>query len=186
MSDFSYLTGQFLLAMPNMGDPRFDHAAIAMCAHDADGAMGICIGAEHKNIRFHKLLSQFGIDPGLSEDVCVYIGGPVEPGRGFVLHSNDWSGQDSIKVADRWTLTSTIDILRAIAEGRGPTDWIVALGYAGWGGGQLEDELANHAWLTVAADLSIIFNQSTVSPWIRCLRRAGIDPRFLASGGGSA
>jgi len=128
-----FLTGQFLLALPGIGDPRFEHAVIAICAHDANGAIGIGLGATIAGLGLHDLLAQFSIDPGVAPDAPVHFGGPVEPRRGFVIHSNDWGGQDTINVAGRWSLSGTIDVLRAITEGTGPSCWLVALGYAGWG-----------------------------------------------------
>lgn len=130
-----FLTGQFLLALPGIGDPRFEHAVIAMCGHDMEGAIGIGIGATIGGLGLHDVLDQFDIEPGEAPDAPVHFGGPVEPRRGFVLHSTDWAGQDTIEVAGRWALSGTIDILKAIADGQGPSRWLVALGYAGWGRG---------------------------------------------------
>ncbi len=186
MNEPLYLTGQFLLAMPGMSDPRFDHAVIAMCAHDQHGAMGIGIGTEIGDLGLHEILEQFGIDVGVAPDCPITIGGPVEPGRGFVLHSKDWGGQDTIDVAGRWSLSGTIDILRAIAEGRGPSQWTIALGYAGWGEGQLDDELTRHGWLSVPGDSSLIFETPAEDRWASALAGAGIDPRYLVCDGGTA
>lgn len=186
MTDTAYLTGQFLLAMPGMPDPRFDRAVIAMCAHDSEGAMGIGIGSAIRDLRLHEILLQFKIDPGCAPDVPVNFGGPVEPGRGFVLHSKDWGGQDTIDVAGRWSLSGTIDILRAIAEGKGPSRWAIALGYAGWGAGQLDGEMARHGWLSVVATPELIFDTPACSRWERAMAGAGVDTRFLASEGGHA
>lgn len=181
-----YLTGDFLLAMPGMRDPRFDHAVIAMCAHDSQGAMGIGIGAAIGDLGLHEILDQFDIDVGVAPDAPVHFGGPVEPGRGFVLHSNDWGGQDTIDVAGRWSLSGTIDILRAIAEGRGPSRWMVALGYAGWSEGQLDAELTGEGWFNVHGDAALIFQTPACDRWQRAFQSAGIDPRLLASSVGQA
>lgn len=186
MNEACYLTGQFLLAMPGIGDPRFDHAVIAMCAHDAQGALGIGVGNEIGGMGFHDLLTQLDIDPGNVPDRAVNRGGPVEPGRGFVLHSRDWEGQDTVDVAGRWALSGTIDILRAIADGKGPRQWLPALGYAGWGEGQLDEEMTRHGWLTVETDASLMFEVPTSERWARGMAMAGIDPRFLSSQAGSA
>ncbi|OYY72353.1 YqgE/AlgH family protein [Sphingomonas sp. 28-63-12] len=186
MNGPSYLTGQFLLALPGMGDARFDHAVIAMCAHDSQGAMGVGIGARIDDLGLHEILEQFDIDVGEAPNAPVHFGGPVEPGRGFVLHSNDWGGQDTIGVAGRWSLSGTIDILRAIAQGRGPTRWVVALGYAGWGEGQLDRELTRHGWFSVEGDSGLIFDTPAETRWQRAFERAGIDPRLLASSTGQA
>jgi len=180
------LTGQFLLAMPGIGDPRFERAVIAMCAHDTEGALGIGIGATIEGLGLHDLLEQFEIDPGDVPDVPVHFGGPVEPRRGFVLHSADWSGQDTIDVAGRWQLSGTIDVLRAIAEGKGPSRWLVALGYAGWGEGQLETELTRHGWFNTPADLALLYDTDVYERWAEGFVGAGIDPRLLANSTGTA
>ena len=120
MEEPKYLSGQLLLAMPGIGDPRFEKAVIAMCVHDDSGALGIGLGRIVPRIGFHELLRQMGIEPGVAPDVPIHLGGPVEPQRGFLLHSTDWGGDESIQVGDRWCLTATLDILRAISEGGGP------------------------------------------------------------------
>ena len=134
----SYLVGQFLLAMPGIGDPRFEKAVVAMCVHDEAGALGIGLGELVPRLRLHDLLAQLDIPAGEAPNAPIHHGGPVEPQRGFILHTPDWGGQDSIEVAGRWVLSATLDVLRAIAEGKGPSRWVVALGYAGWGPGQLD------------------------------------------------
>lgn len=182
----TYLTGQFLLAMPGIDDPRFDHAVIALCAHDAEGAIGIGIGATIARLGLHTVLEQLGIEPGGAPDVAVHRGGPVEPRRGFVLHSLDWGGQDTIQVAGRWALSGTTDILKAIAAARGPSRWLVALGYAGWGAGQLDGEMARHGWFNVPGDLGLLYETAADERWARGFAAAGIDPRLLASRAGSA
>jgi putative transcriptional regulator len=186
MESAAYLTGQLLLALPGIGDPRFERAAIAMCAHDKNGAMGIGTGAIIADLGLHELLAQFGIEPGLAPDAPVHFGGPVEPQRGFVLHSSDWSGQDTVDVAGRWSLSGTIDVLRAIAEGKGPARWLVALGYAGWGAGQLEGELTRHGWFNAPADADLLFGSGATDRWENGFKRIGIDPRMLGSETGRA
>ena len=185
-SSSPYLTGQFLLAMPGIGDPRFEHAVIAVCAHDKGGAIGIGLGARIEGLGFHDLLSQLEIEPGDAPDVAVHFGGPVEPRRGFVVHSKDWGGQDTIDVAGRWALSGTTDVLRAIAAGTGPSHWLVALGYAGWGEGQLEEEMTRHGWFSTAADVDLIYATETRKRWTRGFETAGIDPRLLTAQGGTA
>lgn len=186
----SFLTGQFLLAMPGIGDPRFDRAVIAMCAHDAAGALGIGLGGIIAGLGLHELLAQCGIDPGGAPDALVHAGGPVEPRRGFVLHSADWGGQDTVEVAGqgalRWSLSGTLDVLRAIADGTGPRRWVVALGYAGWAEGQLDGEMRRHGWLNVAGDEALLFDTPAPARWPAGFAGAGIDPRLLASVGGTA
>ncbi|MFM9828214.1 MAG: YqgE/AlgH family protein [Sphingomonas sp.] len=186
MDCFRYLSGQLLLAMPGIGDPRFDRAVIAMCTHDDDGAMGVGIGAHINNLRLHELFGQFKIEPGDAPDAPIHFGGPVEPGRGFVLHSADWGGQDTIDVAGRWALSGTIDILRAIAEGKGPTKWIVSLGYAGWSAGQLDGEMTRHGWMNVNGDDGLLFDTPVGERWTRGFAAAGVDTRLLSANGGTA
>lgn len=181
-----FLTGQFLLAMPGIGDPRFEHAVIAMCAHDAEGALGIGIGDTIDGLGLHELLKQFDIEPGVAPDVAVHFGGPVEPRRGFVVHSTDWAGQDTIDVAGRWALSGTIDVLRAIADGNGPSRWLVALGYAGWGEGQLDEELTRHGWFNLPGDMALLYETEASARWELGFGQAGIDPRLLASSAGTA
>ena len=147
-----FLSGQFLLAMPGIGDPRFEKAVIAMCVHDEEGALGIGLGRVVPRLGFHDLLKQLDIEPGEAPNVPIHHGGPVEPQRGFILHTPDWGGGESVYVGERWVLSATIDILKAIAEGKGPTRWVAALGYAGWGPGQLEQELARHGWFATPGD----------------------------------
>ena len=181
-----FYSGQLLLALPGMGDPRFERAVIAMCAHDEEGALGIGIGATLPNIGLHTLLTQLEIDVGEAPDVPVHVGGPVEPQRGFILHSLDWGGEDSVQVGDKWALTGTLDILRAIAEGRGPSRWLSALGYAGWSPGQLDAEMTRHGWFTAEGDTEILFETEAADRWAASYRKAGVDPALLAHDAGHA
>lgn len=186
MNDPVYLSGQLLLALPGMGDPRFARAVIAMCAHDDDGALGIGVGRLVPRLRLHELLQQLDIDPGAAPDAPIHLGGPVEPQRGFVLHGLDWGGQDTLIVGGSWGLTSTLDVLRAIAEGRGPSRWLVALGYAGWGPDQLDEEMTGNAWFTTSAADSLLFDTDVEDRWSAAFASAGVDSRLLASGIGHA
>ncbi len=194
MTDARYLSGQLLLALPGMADPRFARAVIAMCVHDDEGALGIGIGHVLGNLTLHALLEQVDIAPGAAPDAPVHWGGPVEPSRGFVLHSDDWGGQDTIHVGGHavghggttWALTGTLDILRALAEGRGPGRWLVALGYAGWGAGQLDGEMTRHGWLTAPADECILFDTPHDARWNASLKASGIDSRLLSPVSGTA
>jgi putative transcriptional regulator len=181
-----FLSGQFLLAMPGMGDPRFEKAVIAMCVHDENGALGIGLGRIVPRIGFHELLRQLDIPPGVAPDVPIHAGGPVEPQRGFILHSLDWGGQESVQVGDRWTLTATLDILRAIAEGRGPTQWVAALGYAGWGAGQLEEEMWGNGWFATPGNDELLYECDVKSRWDSAFRSAGVDTRLLTADFGTA
>ena len=186
----TFLSGKLLLAMPGMSDPRFERAVIALCVHDENGAIGIGIGHKRAGIGFRGLLKQLEIDPAEAPDVAVHHGGPVEPGRGFVLHSTDWGGQDTLHVAgpkgELFAMTGTIDVLKAIAEGRGPSQWIAALGYAGWGEGQLDEEMTRHGWFAAEGDPAILFDTPTDERWAAAFKSEGIDPRLLASETGAA
>ncbi|WP_374247415.1 YqgE/AlgH family protein, partial [Zoogloea sp.] len=146
MTQEQYLSGRILLAMPGMFDPRFERSVNVICMHDENGALGIGIGHERDGVTFHEVLEELGIDPGVSPDCAVLHGGPVEPGRGFILHSTDWGGTDTLMVQPLCALSASMDILRAIAAGKGPSRWLMALGYAGWGAGQLEGEMRHHGW----------------------------------------
>ncbi len=181
-----FYVGNLLLAMPGMGDPNFDHAVIALCVHDEDGAMGIDIGSEMGGLGLRALLANFDLDGSRVPDTPVLRGGPVEPQRGFVLHSLDWGGQDMVQVDQLWGLSGSLDILKAIAEGRGPSRYLVALGYAGWGAGQLEGEMTRHGWFLTPADQRIVFDTPTRSRWSRAFAASGIDAAMLASAPGQA
>ena len=181
-----FLTGQLLLAMPGIGDPRFEKAVIAMCVHDEEGALGIGLGRIVPRIGFHDLLRQLEIDPGSAPDVPIHLGGPVEPQRGFILHSLDWGGEGSVQVSNRWVLTATLDILRAIAEGRGPSRWVAALGYAGWGAGQLEEEMCANGWFATPGTDELLYDADVDTRWSGAFLSAGIDTRLLASDFGTA
>lgn len=186
----SFLSGKLLLAMPGMADPRFERAVIAICIHDENGAIGVGIGNKRAGITFRGLLRQLDIEPGEAPDCAVHHGGPVEPGRGFVLHSTDWGGQDTIQVNDAggkiFAMTGTIDVLKAIAEGKGPSRWIAALGYAGWGEGQLDEEMTRHGWFASRCEPSILFETPTDERWAAAFKAEGIDPRLLTSETGAA
>lgn len=186
MIQTQFLTGQFLLAMPGIGDPRFDHAVIAMCAHDAAGAIGIGLGATIEGLTLHDLLDQFEIPRGVAPDAPIHFGGPVSVRRGFIVHSRDWAGQDTTDVAGRWALSGTLDVLRAIAEGRGPGQWVAALGYAGWDAGQLEGELTRPGWLNVTGSTELLYNVAADRRWAAGLEEAGVDPRLLVAQTGTA
>jgi putative transcriptional regulator len=190
----TFLSGKLLLAMPGMADPRFERAVIALCVHDENGAVGIGIGHKRAGIGFRALLRQLDIDPGQAPDHAVHHGGPVEPGRGFVLHSTDWGGQDTLhvngvvdgKMGEIFAMTGTIDVLKAIAAGTGPSQWIAALGYAGWGEGQLDEEMTRHGWFTAMGDPRILFDTPTDERWAAAFKAEGIDPRLLTSETGAA
>jgi putative transcriptional regulator len=190
MDEPRFLSGKLLLAMPGMADPRFERAVIALCVHDENGAVGIGIGHKRAGMRFRALLQQLDIDPGEAPDRAVHHGGPVEPGRGFVLHSTDWGGQDSLQVngpnGTTFSMTGTIDVLKAIAERKGPSQWIAALGYAGWGDGQLDEEMTRHGWFAADVSKKILFDTPTDERWAAAFKSEGVDPRLLSSETGAA
>lgn len=186
VTEGQYLSGRLLLAMPGMFDPRFDRTVSVMCVHDEHGALGIGIGRVRDGVTFHDVLKELGIDPGSVPDCPVHEGGPVEPGRGFVLHSADWGGSDTIEVHPLCALSASQEVLRAIAKGRGPTRWLMALGYAGWGAGQLENEMRHHGWYAAAPHPEILFDTPVDARWSATWRAEGIDPALLASETGRA
>lgn len=182
-----FLVGQLLLSMPGMSDPRFERAAIAMCVHDADGALGLMVNRVYDGVTVRKLMEQLDIDPGVTpEDAIVHAGGPVEPGRGFVLHTLDYNRDATLQVADIWGLTATLDILKAIAAGQGPRKWLMALGYTGWGEGQLDAELTRHGWMAAAGDRAILFDTPIDERWPRAFAMIGVDPGRLSPHAGRA
>ena len=186
MTEAHYLGGRLLLALPGMGDQRFDHAVIAMCVHDANGAFGLGLGHIRSGVTFHELLHELEIEPGLAPDCRIHHGGPVEPGRGFVLHSPDWISAETMPVPPLGALSASLDILRAIAAGQGPEKWVVALGYAGWGSGQLDGEMRRHGWHAAEGRPEIVFETPAEGRWAATWRAEGIDPALLTSQTGSA
>src|SRR5665213_344425 len=190
-----YLDGQMLIAMPAMNDERFARAVIYVCAHSSEGAMGIIVNHPAGNIRFPDLLVQLEVIPAAerielptqAEDVKVLKGGPVETGRGCVLHSADFFIENStLPIDEGICLTATLDILKAIATGGGPVSAILALGYAGWAPGQLENEIQQNGWLHCQADRELIFGTDTGAKYETALRKIGIDPGMLSSEAGHA
>ena len=184
----SSLNGRLLIAMPGIGDPRFERTVIYLCSHSAEGSMGLVINRRAEGVSFSQLMSQLEIEIGpYSQQGIVHFGGPVEMGRGFVLHSSDFHVEDStMRVDDDISLTATLDILRAMARGRGPRRSLIALGYAGWAPNQLEQELQRNGWLTCEADEEILFSRDDSAKWSRALAKLGVDPSLLSATGGSA
>lgn len=190
-----YLDGQLLVAMPAMADPRFARAVIYLCAHSSDGAMGIIINQHAPHISFRELLEQLNIASGEESirmpanltSMAVHVGGPVETGRGFVLHSADYYADEStLPIDEEVCLTATIDILRAMVRGSGPDQALLALGYAGWAPGQLENEIHANGWLHCPADAELIFDRDIEAKYHRALTRIGIDPSRLVNDSGHA
>ena len=185
--DGSYVTGQLLIAMPGMRDERFAKSVIYMCAHSEEGAMGLVLNQRLDSLTFAELISQLELDEKhLSRDVPVHFGGPVESGRGFVLHTSDYQQDATLEVINGVALTATVEILKAIAQGKGPQKSLLALGYAGWGPGQLDMEIRANGWLQVPSDSEIIFDIEPDTKWERAIQRLGIDPRMLSDDVGHA
>jgi len=183
------LDGQLLIAMPGMNDPRFKKTVIYICSHSNEGAMGIVINRPHKGLKFSELLSQLNIAPDTNapRKIEVLSGGPVEQARGFVLHTKDYFTEGAtLKVDPGLSLTATTDVLRALAKGEGPAKALFALGYAGWGAGQLEQELIDNAWITCDSDADLIFDQDHNGKYSAALNKLGIDPGLLSSEAGHA
>jgi len=182
-----YLTGQLLIAMPAMQDPRFARSVVCMCVHSAEGAMGLVLNRPITDLTFDALLAQLKVGPvPPARRVRLSSGGPVETGRGFVLHTPDWRGEGSVAVSADFSMTASIEILKAIAEGGGPSEGCLALGYAGWGPGQLESEIQENAWLSVAADRALLFDAAPEQMWQAALARLGVRPSALSAVAGRA
>src|SRR6267154_623606 len=183
----SFLEGKLLIAMPGMGDERFIQTVIYICAHSSKGAMGIVINKPIPGLSFGELMKQLQIETQPAIEFPVLYGGPVETGRGFVLHSGDYEGSDStLPVSEDISLTATLDILRALAEGRGPKQALFALGYAGWAPGQVETEFQRNGWLHCKADPSLVFGVDPEAKWRTALQRLGIGPSGLVADAGRA
>lgn len=191
LSEMASLTGKLLIATPAMPDPRFAHAVVFLCAQSADGTMGLIINKPLPDLTIHKLaqhlqLADGGNNSGLADggsatDGPIHFGGPVETGRGFVLHSPDYFSADgSIQVIDGIVLTTSSDVLAGLVRGQGPVNAIAALGYAGWGPNQLEEELHAGGWLLVEADQDLLFTTPDGQKWDKALRKIGVDPRLLS------
>ncbi|SHE72876.1 putative transcriptional regulator [Kaistia soli DSM 19436] len=191
----SYLDGQFLIAMPSMQDDRFARSVIYLCAHSDEGAMGIVVNQAVPQIDFADLLIQLDIIaegpeirlPRAASRMIVQRGGPVETGRGFVLHSADYFVENStLPIDDNICLTATLDVLKAIASGAGPENAMLALGYAGWGAGQLEQEIQANGWLSLEGDMDLIFDTDLDGKYGRALSLLGIEPAMLSTDAGHA
>ncbi|WP_299676192.1 YqgE/AlgH family protein [uncultured Roseobacter sp.] len=182
------LTGALLVAMPSMGDPRFERAVILMCAYSDKGAMGLILNKPSSDVRMSDVLDQLEIAPSdKAARMPVHFGGPVETGRGFVLHSDDYeSSLHTLRVQGGFGMTATLDILEEIARDRGPDKALMMLGYAGWGPGQLEGEIARNGWLTADASPELVFDVGAEDKWSEALVSLGIDPLGLSSAAGRA
>ena len=182
-----FLTGQLLIAMPAMLDERFTQTVIYLCAHTPDGAMGLVLNRPVTKPTFVELLRELKINPvPPARQVRLFAGGPVDDGRGFVLHTADWVSEGSLRVDDAVALTASLDVLQAIANGAGPRECLLALGYAGWGPGQLDREMQDNAWLSVPADETLVFDADHATKWRRALAKLHVDPSLLSHAAGHA
>jgi putative transcriptional regulator len=188
LSDASgYLTGHVLVAMPQMEDPRFSRSVVYICTHTPDGAMGLVVNKLVDSVTFPDLLEQLDLTSNAENDnIHVHFGGPVETGRGFVLHSADYIQDATLVINDEVALTATVDILKAMADGNGPNSSLLALGYAGWAPGQLDQEIQANGWLTVPADDDLIFGSKLESRWELAMAKMGIDFSKLSGAAGHA
>ncbi|GLS85724.1 UPF0301 protein [Cypionkella aquatica] len=182
------LCGKLLVAMPGMGDSRFEHSVILVCAHTPEGAMGLIINKTLPDMSFSGLLEHLKIPLGEdSRKIAVHFGGPVERGRGFVLHSPDYiGGPATLQIEGGYGMTATLDVLEAMAQGQGPDKALLALGYSGWGPGQLEAEITRNDWLTVDPSAALIFAEDASTKWSAALRGMGIEPLSLSATSGRA
>lgn len=182
------LTGKLLIAMPDMGDERFTRSLVYVCAHSPEGAMGLIVNKLAQDLEFGDLLEQLDIPPTNADNaIRVHIGGPVEVGRGFVLHTRDYdSDGTTLEVDDNIAMTATLDILEDISSGAGPEKCLLALGYAGWAPGQLEAELQRNGWLICDAPPGLVFGADNDAKWVAALGVLGVDPLLLSSTGGTA
>ena len=183
----TYLTGSLLISMPQMLDDRFTRSVVYICAHTSDGAMGLIINKIVESVSFPELLDQLNIDTSATnKGIRVHFGGPVETGRGFVLHSADYVQDATLVIDDSVALTATVDILKSIAEGDGPDKSILALGYAGWAPGQLDQEIQANGWLSVPADNDLVFGVDPDTKWEKSMGKIGIDFNMLSGDTGHA
>ena len=182
-----YLTGQLLIAMPAMEDERFARSVILVCAHTDEGAMGIVLNRPLEKLTFESLLKQLDVEPTPpARQIRLCEGGPVDHGRGFVLHSSDWTGDGSLQVADDLALTASLDVLQEIAGGGGPRHGLLALGYASWGPGQLDQELQENVWLTAPTEHDVLFDTEYETKWRRAMAILHVDPILLSGVAGRA
>jgi putative transcriptional regulator len=184
----SSLTGQLLVAMPQMQDPRFARSIVYLCAHSDDaGALGIVVNKTFDALTISELYAHLNIEAArLNRPQPVHFGGPCDPGRGFVLHSADYRDDGTLDIGDDFAMTATLDILRAIGKGEGPRQSLLALGYAGWAPGQLDAEIQANGWLSVAADAALVFDDEQDGKWQRAMAKIGVNPEMLSMLSGDA
>ncbi len=187
IEDDGRLTGQLLIAMPTMADPRFAQSVIYLCAHTEDGAMGLVLNRPLVSPTFEDLLKQLDVAPTPpARQIALCDGGPVDGARGFVLHTADWTSNGSLQVNDGVALTASLDVLKAIAAGEGPRAGLLALGYASWGAGQLDQEIQANAWLSVPASLDLMFDDDHTTKWRRAFATLRVDPALMSPVAGHA
>ncbi|MDO6521667.1 YqgE/AlgH family protein [Shimia thalassica] len=182
------LTGKILIAMPGMGDTRFANSVVLLCDHSAKGAMGLIVNKPIDGMSLSDLMKQVSMDGTDETDAAgLYFGGPVEPGRGFMLHTPDYHSElSTLRVDGRFSMTATLDILEEIAAGEGPSSALMALGYSGWGPGQLENEIGQNGWLTAEPSQALVFGVGDGDVWPEAIRSLGIDPLSLSATAGHA
>jgi len=183
------LTGKLLIAMPSMGDPRFTRSVVYLCSHNADGALGLIINKKIDALSFPKILSQLNIenlDQENNDAREIYFGGPVETERGFILHSLEYQSEFTLLIDEKIGMTASVEIIKALARGNGPKQSLVALGYAGWGPGQLDKELQENAWLNVDADMDLTFSENYDEKWDKALNKVGVSAALLSTESGRA
>ncbi|MBX7147235.1 MAG: YqgE/AlgH family protein [Alphaproteobacteria bacterium] len=176
-----YLTGQLLIAMPQMQDPRFLKSVIYICVHNQEGAMGLVVNKLVGSIGFKDLLQELNITSNINFSLPIYSGGPIEPNRGFVLHSTDYQETNTISINNNLALTATINVLRSIADGQGPQKRLITLGYAGWGPGQLDQEIHENGWLNLETDENILFEVNYEKKWEHAIQKIGANVGHLSS-----
>ena len=184
-----FLAGKLIIAMPTMSDPRFKRSVVCICAHNEDGAIGIIINKIIESLSFSKIIKQLKLKKNMTKNDYkdhIYFGGPVETERGFILHSSDYSSENSTSINSEISMTASTEILQALIDGNGPNKSIVALGYAGWGPGQLDTEIQSNAWLSVESDLELVFSAKTAEKWDMALEKIGVNPALLSTEAGRA
>jgi len=188
LEEQKYLTGQLLIASPQITDSRFFHSVILVCGHDLNGAMGIILNRLIDDLTLKDLIEQIGLQSSktMNVPISVHFGGPIEMGRGFVIHSTDYLQDGSVKISDEMALSSTVEILSLLMEGEGPKQKILALGYVAWSAGQLEAEIQKSSWLQTDADLDLVFSSDLSNMWKKALKKIGVDPALLSSQTGHA
>ena len=183
-TDYPSYAGQYLIATPSLGDPRFARSVVYLCSHDRSGAMGVVVNRAKLGLQISDLLEHVGVSGEVRvADSAVLDGGPVDIDRGFVLHTPDWSRPTTLQINETTALTSTKDVLESLVEESGPERAVLAVGYAGWGAGQLEAELADNAWLVCAGDDALVFGEELTGKWAEALARIGVRPEQLGAGG---